>query len=108
MLNPLHKLEDKLPFNKQYVLIHLNKTNWHDSDDPKKNRHWVVAKFIRGISTAEREAFDIDDARKKCFIAADEHNNNKKPYNWETFGASRYFGQEVNLWCELPEIVKCP
>ena len=119
--------KDNLPNNKEYVLIHITKTNWGDDDDPKENRYWRVAKFVKGISKVEREkmasgelpdedtvgfifptppgeVIQIKSKRSKSHRSEDEGGNNHKPYNWEEFGPSSYFGQEVDYWCRLPNI----
>jgi hypothetical protein len=90
----------KLPKDNQYVLAHLAKDNWHDSDDPDGNRYWVVVKFRRGLSQKDRDLLADDDPRKGTYMFGDQEGNNKVPY--DTFGASSYFGQEVDRWEELP------
>jgi hypothetical protein len=92
----------KLPKDNQYVLAHLAKDNWRDSDDPDGNRYWVVVKFRRGLSLQERDLLPDSDPRKGTYMFADEHANNKVPYRWDTFGPSSYFGQEVDRWVKLP------
>ena len=119
------RVEDRLPENNEYVLIHLTITNWGDGDDPEGKRFWRVAKFIRGISEDEREAMkqgQIDDQsetgltcptppgewvshesrRSNVYKRGDEHGNNLVPYCWDEFGPSNHFGQDVDVWCELP------
>ena len=89
------------PENGRYVLIHLTKTNWGDSDDPD-GVYWKVAKFVRGLSKYERSALPDDDERKKIHKFGDENWNNLVGYGWEGFGPGSYFGQEVDRWEELP------
>jgi hypothetical protein len=91
-----------LPKDKQYVLAHLTIDNWHDSDDPKGNRYWVVVKFRRGLSLQERDSLADSDPRKGAYKFGDQEGNNKVPYEWDTFGSSSFFGQEVDYWEELP------
>ena len=97
-----HNTEDFLPEPNQYVLAHLNKDNWGDSDDPDGNRYWVVVKFIKGISELERSMLPDSAKRKNSYHTGDVHGNNEKPYEWQEFGPSKYFGQDVDFWCELP------
>ena len=112
---------DRLPEDKQYVLIHLTKTNWVDNDDPNGNRYWKVAKFTKGLTEDDREEMkngnipDVpeviwcasegthDVMRSDIYKGSDVQGNNHTPFNWEEFGPSSYFGQEVDFWCELPE-----
>jgi hypothetical protein len=94
-------VEDELPADNQYVLVHLTLDNWRDRDDPDGNRYCKVAKFVRGLSIKERQLLPDSDQRKKTYRAGDEEGNNKFPYYWDTFGTSRYFGQDVDFWCEL-------
>jgi len=96
-------VKDRLPKDKQYVLAHLTKNNWFDSDDPKGDRYWVVVKFKKGLTNDERESLCDDDQRKRLYGEEDQEGNNKKPFCWDSFGPSCYFGQEVDYWCELPE-----
>ncbi len=93
-----------LPVENTYVLIHLTKNNWHDRDDLLNNRYWKVAKFIRGISVKERAALEDHDIRKRTYRAEDEDGNNQVPYAWDEFGPATIFGQEVDYWCELPQL----
>lgn len=93
----------KLPNNNQYVLAHLNIDNWRDRDDTENNRYWVVVKFVRGISKAERAILSDDNPRKNLYQSGDEWDNNKMPYYWTPFGAGSFWGQEVDYWCELPK-----
>ena len=92
----------KLPLPGKYVLIHLTKDNWHDSEDPE-GVYWDVAKLVQGISKEERAALEDSDNRKHTYCFGDEEGNNLVPYSWETFGPSQYFGQEVDQWEYLPE-----
>lgn len=114
--------KDELPIVGRYVLVHLVKTNWIDSTDPKGVYH-DVAKMVKGISLEEREAMkngDLPDAdmnyrtnlstgnpmmvtRSMTYTSADEGMNNERPYVWKTFGPSSYFGQEVDRWLPIPE-----
>jgi hypothetical protein len=50
------------------------------------------------VST-DQEGVMFDVAR--CVECAVE-GNNRVPYAWETWGPSKYFGHEVDMWCELP------
>ncbi len=100
----LNSVKDKLPEDRQYVLIHLTKGNWGDDDDPKGNRYWKVAKFKKGISESDRDKLPIDHPKKLTWSGEDEGFNNRMPYNWQPFGPGSYFGQEVDFWCELPEL----
>lgn len=95
--------QDRLPNDRTYVLIHLPDRPWGDSDD-EVGKRWKVAKFIRGISDKEREALPLSDERRNRYRGADKWSNNTVPYNWESFGPDSYDGQEVDYWCELPEI----
>lgn len=92
--------ERALPSDNTYVLAHYNGGNWNDSDD-QKGCEWVVAKFIIGISTEEREKLS-ECKRKHTWKPQDEGFNNERPYYWSTFGPSSFFGQDVDFWCELP------
>ena len=96
-------IKDRKPKDRQYVLIHLTINNWGDSDDPNGDRYWVVAKYVEGITTEDREKLDINDPRKNRYQTGDVFGNNHVPYEFTEFGPSSYFGQEVDFWCELPE-----
>lgn len=95
---------NELPEDGQYVLAHVTKDNWRDSDDPEGNRYFVVVKFVKGVSEEEREAMPVEYPLKRMYTAADVFGNNQVPYNWQEFGPSSYFGQEVDFWFELPTI----
>lgn len=88
------------PRDGQYVLVKLDKDNWDDrgNDDV----YFKVVKFVRGMSIAERAALPDTDWRKTSWGSADEEGNNLRPYCWDTFGPSCYFGQEVTHYWDLP------
>lgn len=119
----INNVNDELPPDRSYVLIHLTNDNWGDPDDKLGNRYWKVAKIIRGLSLKDREKMgkgEIDDPlecgyifpdgirteqkRSNTYHEEDEYGNNKVPYIWSEFGTSSYFGQEVDFWCNLPNI----
>lgn len=78
----IKSIDVEQPREGQHVLAHLTLDNWNDKDDPDGNRYWVVVKF-------KKEVVD---------------GNNRKPFRWDAFGPSSYFGQDVDYWCELPVI----
>ncbi len=89
-----------LPEPNRFVLIRTNRYNWKHEDP---NVRCVVARLITGISLEEREALPESDIRKRTYTAADQHGNNKVPFRWDTFGASQFFGQDVEEWTYIPE-----
>lgn len=109
----------KLPLEGKYVLGIHNRGTWHDSSD-QDHVNMVIVKICRGISIAEREAMksgEMEDYESgpygSCFGSSmckrstvtkgcDESGNNKRPYNWESFGPSSFSGQSITHWCELP------
>jgi len=114
----------KLPPQGKYVLVHLNKDNHGDQDDPK-GVYFHVAKLKMGISKGDREKMksgelpDIDifnigysmegrfikaGKRSDAYFEEDEKDNNKRPYKWFTFGPSIYFGQDVDYWMKIPTL----
>ena len=89
-------VEDRLPENNTYVLVYYNEiyNPWSDRDsDP----HFVVAKFIRGLSKEDRKR-----TGERTICRADESGNNERPYIWDTFGTNTLLGQSVNYWMPLP------
>ena len=98
----MNSVEDGLPDDRSYVLVHLTLTNWGDRDDPEGKRYWKVAKFVRGLSKEDRYLLAPNDDRRITYCLEDEDGNNLRPYAWEEFGPSSYFGQDVDYWCELP------
>lgn len=113
MKNQWIRTTDKLPPAGIYVLVHLVKDNWHDSEDPK-GVYYDVAKLELGISLSDREKmkkgglwdetfwhYDRECKRSQVFKGSDEHGNNLVSYSWRTFGTMDYFGQEVDYWMEI-------
>jgi len=96
-------VKDRLPRDKQYVLVHLTLNNWGDSDDPEGDRYYTVVKFVKGLSEEDRKKLPHDDPNKYLFKGADVFGNNQVPYYWREFGPGSYFGQEVDFWFELPK-----
>lgn len=99
----IHRISNgELPPENKYVLIYCHERPWMDTDDPI-NVSWKVAKFIRGISKAEREAMG-NSLRARIYRDCDEWGNNLVPYGFEEFGPDTYWGQEIDIWCELPSL----
>lgn len=95
-MNNWIKTTDKLPPERKYVIGKVSARR-KDEDDPE-NVNVVVVKLIKGISLKERSELDTSDQRKKLYSASDERGNNKRPYNWETFGPTNFLGQDVIEW----------
>ena len=88
-------VEDELPQDNTYVLIHLIDMPWLDENDIEGKRFYKIARFHKGKSKKEL-------AEMKCPISArDEWGNNNRPYGWSN-PPSHYCGQEVNFWMEIP------
>lgn len=100
----IRSVHDSLPSDGEYVLAHLNYDHWHDSNDASGGRYWVVAKFVKGISQADREKLDGASKRKRMYLPADEHGNNLVNYCWSEFGPTSHFGQSVDYWMHLPAL----
>jgi len=118
-------VKDKLPEPNKYVFIRHCLTNWKDPDH-QSGVQYDVAKFVRGISLEERKLMKegklpsskssgwcLSDGWKEherwqIYRSEDEHGNNSVPYDWETFGPMKYFGQDVTHWMPIPEIEVVP
>lgn len=72
----------ELPPLNRYVVGFYNGGNWGDSDDPI-NVNGVVVKRV--MVTPGREC-----------------PNNKRDYEYNTFGPSNFFGQDISHWFPLP------
>ena len=112
--------DDQLPEERKYVLGIHNKGTWNDSND-QQHVNMVIVSLRKGISADNREKMkrgDMEDPsdsswmgfggpmtlkRSSVIEACDEGGNNKRPYNWETFGPSSFFGQSITHWCQLPD-----
>ena len=93
---------EQLPPVGRYVLVHLKDMPWHDRSD-QEGVVFKVAKLIKGISLAERDIYlEHGNPRGKVIQFGDADGNNILPYKWETFGASAFFGHEVDRWMEIP------
>lgn len=67
----------------------------------------AIVCILKGISQDERNALrEKGDERAKWFYACDEHGNNEVSYSWETWGAMKYFGQQITAWMPLPDPYK--
>ena len=98
----------EMPPANKYVLIFVPGLPWSDSDD-EYGKHWKVAKCVYGISRTERIELSNSSScsereRARTFQFGDEDGNNLMPYRFKEFGSDSYFGQEVDIWCELPVI----
>lgn len=97
----------EMPPANKYVLIYCGDRPWIDSEDDPK---WKVAKCVYGISMEQREKLKKSDSfadiyRGSVYRSEDEWGNNLVPYCFEEFGPGSFFGQEIDIWCELPEIM---
>lgn len=79
----VHRCCDNLPEDNTYVVAHYTGGNWIDSKD-QRGCEWKVVKF------------------RECAPGF----NNLLPYEWIEFGPGKLFGQDVDLWFELPRITK--
>ena len=90
-------VNDKLPEDNSYVIIHLIDMPWLDRDDKYGKRFYKIARFHKGKTAEELE-------KLKCPISAnDVWGINKVPYGWSQ-PPSHYWGQEVDFWMEIPLI----
>ena len=105
----IHRIsKGEMPPEGKYILIYVPDRPWRDSTD-QRGVFWKVAKFVKGISLEERRKLEnsdnpVDRERARWFTSADEFGNNRRPYYFDTFGPDSYFGQEVDIWCELPVV----
>ena len=92
-------VKERLPDDGTWVLAHYNGDNWGED----KGQYWIVAKFIRGRSMAERKA-DLNYDTRDCISAEDEYGNNERAFYWNEFGPGSKFGQDVDYWMALPNV----
>lgn len=95
------KCSDRLPPPGVYVIGHYNGGNWKDRDD-QFGCEIVVVKRRSGISARERDEMDDSNPRKKDICSYDEFGNNELPYDWDTFGPSRFRSTDIDMWMPLP------
>lgn len=98
----------EFPPEGKYIAVYVNNRPWLDSDD-RSGVYWKIVKTKYGITGEERlrlaesEKFS-DRLRANQYRPEDEGMNNQKPYRFEEFGPDSFFGQEVDIWFELPDI----
>lgn len=94
----------QIPPEHKYILIYVGGRFWSDSDD-QEGKYWRVAKMVKGISSKERMELSMKgDTRADEFWFGDEDGNNEVPYRFDEFGPDDHFGQNVDIWCELPKL----
>lgn len=109
------KTSDQLPPAGKYVLARHNRGTWHDKED-QDTVNCVVVKLVRGISIEERQLMkegkiksegeygwcQADGWKKtprwRIIKGEDQDGNNLVPYEWDTFGPTKFFGQEIDCW----------
>lgn len=96
----MHSTKDRLPKNNTYVLARYNRGNWRDSHD-QEGCQWLVVKFVRGMSIKERTEA-LMTKRALTYKPEDEFGNNRVPYCWKEFGHATIFGQDIDVWADLP------
>lgn len=90
-----------LPSEGKFVIAKHNLGTWIHEDE---NVNTVVVQLRYGLSKEMRETLDsLGDSRAKRYTSADEDGNNLVPYCWETFGATKFHGQNIICWMEIPE-----
>jgi hypothetical protein len=115
--------KDKLPEEGKYVLARRNTR----SKCPY-NSNCVVVKIVKGISKKDRQLMKdgkiptttvtqewltggcrettvITKKRYDIYNNEDEHGNNRVPYNWETVGNSKFYGQEITHWMPIEPLI---
>ena len=121
---PWISVNDELPPEGKYVLVHLTKDNWIDEGD-QDGVYFKTAKLRKGISLQEREEMKrgerpdpntfgyrfpggvqqtVTSKRSATHGGEDEYGNNLRPYNWENFGPGDWFGQDVDYWMPIPPV----
>lgn len=108
MFNIKRISKGEMPPENNYVLIYCSNKPWFDPSD-QANVYWKVAKMVRGISFDERlELLNSGDPgkviRANQYHKGDMGDNNAVAYIFEEFGPSSWFGQDIEYWCELPNI----
>ena len=96
----------QIPPENKYILIYCHDMPWKDSNHDL-NVFWRVAKMVRGISEEERNILrnstnPIEQKRARTYRPGDVFGNITVPYYFDEFGASSYFGQNIDEWCYLP------
>lgn len=113
---------ERLPEEGKYVIAKHNLGTWKDGKDPI-NVNTVIVKLEKGISKEERQKMKSGELpdyaypplwteadgykilkRSSVYIDADEWENNKVPYCWESFGIDKFFGQEITHWMPITEL----
>ena len=99
--------KERLPKEGKYVLGRHNMKTWIDDEAV----NCVVVRLVKGISKKERELMREGEIknpvvfqaikRHHIYMSEDEHENNKVPYNWETYGPMSFFGQEITHWMPI-------
>ena len=114
-------VDDELPPEGNYVLVHLTKDDWRESLQQEGAGHGVlfaagqrrrpegayckVAKLRRGISLEDREAMKLRGKQRSATVRPEEeYGNNHRPYKWQSFGPDTYLGQEVDYWMHIPSL----
>lgn len=85
--------EETLPKPNQVVIVYAKESQMAD---------YSICTFEKGISMKERTQM-AGTQRALIIKAADEHDNNRKPYCWKRkLSPGSYFGQDVTHWMPLP------
>lgn len=99
--------QGEMPPAGKYILVYAEHRPWCDSTD-KAGVFWKVAKCVYGITLEQRETMRnsnniADKERANRYRPEDEGcGNNMKPYRFIEFGPDSHFGQDIDIWCELP------
>lgn len=77
----IYRVDEQLPPENTFVVCRYTGGNWKDKHH-QQGVVWKVAKFVK----------------------AEIGHNNQKPYRWD-YGTGYLFGQDVDVWFELPTMV---
>lgn len=75
---------ERLPRYGQYVNGYFPYRSSSDSDDPIELHKWAVVKFVPALA----------------------EGNNKRCFEWQTFGPMTFFGQDCSHWHALPDPIE--
>jgi hypothetical protein len=119
-MNTWISVEDRLPEDGKYVIVHLIGKPWGDSKDPVGVFH-DVAQTVIGISQETRERMKSGEIldpeewtgdgyiqRSRIHRFGDEGFNNQRAFGFKPFGPGSHWGHEVDYWMEIPELPEPP
>ena len=84
----------------------INYGTWISCDEQLPDENEFILGYCGPYNEIQKSAPHCDVVRLTRLQTPESSysSNNKKDYEWKTFGPKTYFGQEISHWMPLPQV----